>query len=1094
MGNSTVTIRQEPLVLPTYPLGKPDPNPLFYGGRSYQGARGTVYPYPMLDRLSDAKEDRTWRAVYLENRYVTLCALPEIGGRLFAGMDKTNRYDFIYRQSVIKPALIGMAGAWISGGAEWDLPHHHRASTFMPVDYRLIENADGSRTLCVGETERRHRMKWLVATTLRPDSSLVETAITLVNRTPLTHSFLCFTNLAVHVNEDYQVLFPPDVEWGAQHAKREFVGWPIARETYATVDYSGGVDVSWWKNHPEHVSIFAWGGADDFFGGYDHGRQAGTVHVGDRHTAPGKKFFTWGNGTSGRMWDKILTDADGPYVELMAGMYSDNQPDYGWIAPGETKTVKSYWYPVRDLGGIKSANTDAAVNLDVDAKGRAKFAFNATREFRGATVVLRHGETVLFRRKIDIGPDRPFHHEMDLPRGTGQYDVKVSLLSSDGKELISYAPVRRKGAPMPSPVVPIAPPEKAGTSEELCLSGLRLEQFHNPSMECDPFYEEALRRDPLDVRANTALGIRYCRRGMFDRARMHLESAVARLTARYTRPRDGEPHYYLGLTLRRLGERTAARDALNRAAWNWAWRSPAHYVLAEMAVEDGDTDAAMASLDQSLACNAACAKALNLKAALLRRMRRFDAAAVLTDQALRIDPLDFWALNERALAMRDRGMTRKARHALAELALLMRDEAQSYLELGHDYIAAGLSEEAIDVLKRAADSRDPIVHYTLSHLLAKNGEAAKAKECRRRACRLPPDYCFPFRLETVAVLEEAMRENPRDARAPYYLGNLLYDIQPERAVAAWEESRRRDGSFALVHRNLALAYARVDRGLRRAASSMKKAVALNAREPRFFAELDAILEAQGADPRRRLAILRKNHRVVRMRDDSLTRQIALEVRLGQCDEALRLLKGHHFHVWEGAERKVHDLHVEARLLKGRACFRAGRFEQALKEYVRAADYPENFEFGRPYDRAREAEVYYFIGTAHEALGRTDEARRAYAQSLEHNKKGTPPAYYQGLSCRKLGQDHRANAIFDDLIRVGRGILRSGFKPDFFAIFGNPKQGLTPPDQGHYLMALGLTGKGRTRDAAAALRSALKLNPAHLGAFIALDRLADKETA
>ncbi len=268
-------------------------------------------------------------------------------------------------------------------------------------------------------------------------------------------------------------------------------------------------------------------------------------------------------------------------------------------------------------------------------------------------------------------------------------------------------------------------------------------------------------------------------------------------------------------------------------------------------------------------------------------------------------------------------------------------------------------------------------------------------------------------------------------------------------------------------------------------------VALNGREPRFFAELDAILEAQGADPRRRLAILRRNHRVVRKRDDALTRQIALHVRLGQCDGALRLLKGHHFHSWEGAERRVHDLCVEARLPKGRAFFRAGRFEEALAEYVRAAEYPENFEFGRPYDRAREAEVYYFIGTAHEALGRTDEALRAWTQSLERDKKGTPPAYYQGLSCRKLGQDRRANAIFDDLIRVGREMLRSGFKPDFFAIFGNPKQGLTPPDQGHYLMALGLAGKGRTRDAAAALRSALKLNPAHLGALIAqsgVDRL------
>ena len=153
--------------------------------------------------------------------------------------------------------------------------------------------------------------------------------------------------------------------------------------------------MSWWKNLPTPVSIFAWNHEDDFFGGYDHGKKAGMAIIADHHVAPGKKFFAWGNGPEGRMWSKLLTDADGPYLELMSGGYSDNQPDYSWIEPGEVKVVEQYFYPIRELGGIKNANLDAAVNLEVG--DRIRFAFNTTAEFRDARVVAAGRRKSLFR-------------------------------------------------------------------------------------------------------------------------------------------------------------------------------------------------------------------------------------------------------------------------------------------------------------------------------------------------------------------------------------------------------------------------------------------------------------------------------------------------------------------------------------------------------------------------------------------------------------------------------------------------------------------------------------------------------------------------
>src|ERR1019366_5148410 len=244
-----VKVWEENIVIPTYLAGDPEPNPMFFFGRSSQGAQGPVYPYPMYDTLTARKVDKTYRMVRLENEYIRIGILPEIGGRIFEGVDKTNNYNFIYRQHVIKPALIGLIGAWISGGLEWNIPHHHRASTFLPVQYRTEANADGSKTVWVGELEVRQRMRWAVGYTLRPGSSVLECSVRIINRTPLPYSMLCFANVAVNANDDYQIIFPPDTQWVTYHAKREFSQWPISHQRYSGADFTAGVDVSWYKNH-----------------------------------------------------------------------------------------------------------------------------------------------------------------------------------------------------------------------------------------------------------------------------------------------------------------------------------------------------------------------------------------------------------------------------------------------------------------------------------------------------------------------------------------------------------------------------------------------------------------------------------------------------------------------------------------------------------------------------------------------------------------------------------------------------------------------------------------------------------------------------
>ena len=464
-----VKIWEEMISIPTYETKAPDKNPMFYVPDAYQGAKRVIYPYPLMDNLSTEKTDQEHRAVFLENEYIKLCLLPDIGGRLFYATDLTNNYEIFYRQNVIKPANIGMLGAWISGGVEWCVFHHHRASTHLPVDYSLVENTDGSKTIWFGEIEPRQRMKWSIGLTLRPGRNYIETDVRMFNHTENTHSILYWANVATHVNEDYQVIFPPSVHQGVYHAKNSFIHWPISDEIYNGKDYTGQVDVSWWKNHPDPISIFAYDLQEDFMGGYDHAREAGTVHVGNHHIVKGAKLWEWGPGEYGQMWDsEILTDEDGPYAELMVGAFSDNQPDYSWIKPGEVKSLKQYWYPVRDIGGFKKANLNAAVNLEPGNSNNILIGINATRELRDCKVILMNDEGVIFEELTSIGPGNPYSSQIEVENDTSLTSYRVCLLDRDSTELISYQEEEAiYEAELPEPVKPPGEPAGIENMEEL---------------------------------------------------------------------------------------------------------------------------------------------------------------------------------------------------------------------------------------------------------------------------------------------------------------------------------------------------------------------------------------------------------------------------------------------------------------------------------------------------------------------------------------------------------------------------------------------------------------------------------------------------
>lgn len=1114
--SAPVHLWQTNLVIPTYLAAPPSAVPRFYEGRTYQGAKATFYPYPVQDVLTDVKSNVTYKALFLENQYIQISVLPELGGRIFSAVDKANGYDFFYRQHVIKPALIGMLGAWISGGVEWNVPHHHRATSFSPVDFTTTTNADGSATIWVGEIELRHRMKWLVGMTLYPDRSYLELTCKMFNRTPFAHPMLFWINTAVHANTNYQVIFPPGTEWAAQHSKPEFASWPIAHQTYGGNDYTRGVDISWWKNHPNPVSFFCWNYEDDWFGGYDHGKQAGVIEVADNHVAPGKKFFEWGNGPEGETWSKILTDDDGPYLELMAGAWSDNQPDYSWIQPGETREWKHWWYPIEKMGGAKMANRDAAVYLEVTNR-TAKIAVNTTKEFKGAKVRLEvrssrreeaptqraegrgQGPEFLFDQTIDLGPAKPFSTTVMIENDVAAEQLRISVTDSGGKEIVSYQPAKPKGTAKPIPVEKPKSPKDYTTTDELYFTGQRVEQLYSPSFEAAPYYEEILRRDAGDYRANTALGILLCKQWRWDAAAQHLSNALARATANYIRPKDGEAFYYLGVALRARGELDAACNIYQKAVWSAGWQAAGACELAEIDLQRRNYAPALAHIELSLAAANHNVKARNLKATILRKLGRPEEAEQLATATLAIDPLNVRAASEQILAQRQRGAP-EWRDNVMRLRQFMGHNPEAFLENTIDFANAGQWSEVAEILRdqvMSAETGSAAVVATESYLLAsaleRRGRADESSQQFARAARASSDFCFPSRFEEEPILRQAMQKNPKDANAPYLLGCLLYDNQPENALKAWEESRQRDDKFAPTHRNLALAYAQHEKNVSKAIASLEKAVALNPKEPRFFYELDVQYEAGGAPVAKRLEMLTKHHDAVTGRDDALLREIVVLTVAGKPDRAVELLRGRHFRNWEGSSQ-IHNIYVDACLAHGQQLLADKKPREALASYQAALEYPENLEVGRARRAPRTPQIQYLIGSAQEALGDAGASRTAFEKAAAgRDREASESSYYRALALQKLGRADEAKPIFERLVKAGEEQLTKGEAADYFAKFGEKQSERVRKANAHYLIGLGQLGLDDKAKANAEFKQTLELHPAHQGA-VAVLAVAGKATS
>ncbi len=1075
---SQVKMYEEVWTLPTYQVSPGEKAPMFYSGGSFQGARRVIYPYALNDVISHERVNKDWKALMLENEYIKLCITPEIGGKLYYATDKSNDYNFIYKNNEVKPSNIGMTGAWVSGGIEWCVLHHHRASTMLPMDYSMVENEDGSKTVYIGETEPRHRMRWNVGVTVRPGKSYFEAELSIYNPTPYTHNFLYWANVATHTNDDYQTIFPPSVQMATFHSKNQFTNWPISTEVFRTQDFTKGVDVSWWKNVKQNASFFAWDLKEDFMGGYDHGKNAGTVHIGDHNIVKGAKLWEWGSGPRGQATEGKLTETSGPYVEIMVGAYSDNQPDYTWIRPGETKRWKQYWYPVKDIEGFKNANLDAAVNLETKEDNKVFLGYHSTQAVDKARITLRDEDNIVFEKELSISPEKAFTQLIDLKGDYKLTDLYTEMTDVEtGEVIISYQHIERKRPDsLPDVVKPPARPEEIETVEELYLTASRLEQFYKISM---PYYEEVLKRDPQDIRTNTALGNRYLKNGDYETARKYLSTAIQRLTTDYTRPSNGEALYLQGINLKAMGLYSEAIDTLYRATWDYAYHSAAYFELAQISCIMGDYQKALHQINESLSTNMKNNRAHSLKASIQRKLGEYDAAKETLAEVLSIDPLNFRAINEQVLVCNALGDSQEARKVLEDFYSKMRDFNQNYLELAVGYLNDGMLDEAESVLL-GFDGEDPIVDYYLGYILVQKGDKNQADQYFSLAREHSEDYCFPFRLETVNVLQAALAQNPHDSKAYYFLGNILYDKQPEKAIEYWEKAVEKS-PLAMAYRNLGWGYYRHYKDIGKAIPNYELAIDLDNSNAIFYTELDMLYELNNSPIETRLKIFEGNQDAVYQRDDAFIRQITVLTLSGNADKSVEYLEGKQFSYREGTS-KVRETIIDAHLKLGMKYFDEKSYEKALEQFL-MAQVPDE-EAGSARFGNRNIQVDYFIGRAYDALKNKKKAKEYFNKAASVDLSGKPGImnYYQGMSYMELKDKSKAKEVFNALVEGGeKQINEKSADGEFFAIFGERDAESTRKSMAYTLRGLGYKGLGKTDKAEEDLKKAIELSVSNLWA-------------
>jgi len=964
---ATITEQQESIK--TYPFGAPDPVAILT--RSALGGRhARIYPYSFIDRFSATATDQTWTTVHLENPYVKLSVLPQVGGKVWGAVEKSTGREFVYKNEVLKFREIALRGPWTSGGIEFNFGIvGHAPTCATPVDYLLQEDPDGRVTCVVGTMDLASRTRWSVAISLGPDQAYFETRAFWYNPTATNQSYYVWMNSAVEASEDLQNLLP-----GQQHIGHNFSvplrPWPID---------TGGQDLSWYRNNRfgSHKSYFTMGQYKGAYGGYRHNADFGFGHWARYDDMPGQKLWLWALSRQGGIWEDLLTDTDGQYVEPQAGRLF-NQNDHQFFAPHSGDSWKEIWFPYKQIGPMVAASPYGVLGLQ-QKDGNVVLGVCALQPLN-ENLVVSMGNREVLRQRLNLEPMQTFTQRLDAPPGGQLIEVDIAdklHYSSDPGEYNLQRPL-------------VFHEIDEDSTEGLFQAAQRADRSRDYDTALRK-YQACLKQEPVHMQALSALAELYYRRGQTGQALTYATLALEQQMY------DAQANYLYGVICRRRGRLLDAKETLGWAARSMEFRSNAYGQMAEIYLQEGNLSLACEYAQRALDFNRYNINAYQVLAVTYRRLQDKDQASGILKQLYALDPLNHFIRFEAFLL-------ESTAENLDQFHALIRSELpyETYLELALCYLRMGEDKPAIQLLEHIADY--PIACYWLAYL-QRDSHPAQSKVSLDRATELSGERVFPLRAETLSVLEWAVEQEPQAWQPRYYLG-LTYWSKGRYAEAREALANLKDCDFWPAY--VCRAHLNQPVNAQQALSDFEQARRIGQSEWRSWHHLITARNRQGQydqslDLARRAAALFPKEITIRL---DLIRTL---VKTERWKEALDLLNETSVLPFEGA-REIHDLFVRCHMQLGLQAMLDEEYASALHHLEGSKAYPERLGTGRPYDPDFRLQDY-LASLCHIQVnqpGRAEEKRKAvYDYTLKHGHSQRRNQYVSAIVLQYYGDDDQA---------------------------------------------------------------------------------------
>ncbi len=997
MEGTAATITVGKVAIETYTWDKPGRYPGFL---VQPGWKGCLYPYTTQDRLLHKRKAVEYEQITLENDYIRVTVLPGLGGHLWSAYDKVSGKEMFYNNHVVKPGLVALRGAWWASGIEWNFPKGHSVSTVSPVDFTTRQNADGSVTAVVGDVDRITRMRWTVKITVHPGRTGFSLETILSNTDAYPHRYMYWENCAIHTTDGFQFISPAKSAWtwGGQKP------FPVYR----------GVDQSWYKEQRRAVDFFTLGVGQDYFGYYDHQRLFGAVHIADNRKMPGKKFFTWGTAEHAKVWEKNLTDTDGPYIELQCGL-SYTQAMYDFFDPLTAKAWDEVWYPVGALGYFVYANRSAALHFSNSLQQtpwppRLDVGIVTVERHPNANVrITSDGKELVSQEGVRFRVGVPKRWKVELPEGTKEIAVEVK---SGGKTILRYSTAYWKkikdidlktlASKMRAKMTGSAKSYVAAAAQAVTQGDLG----------------KALELSGRALEKNRRLGSAHYWKGStlfiigkYREARKHLRAISPR--SKHWR----QAQVLLGEMARFAGRTQEVLKIAGKLVAKEGDAAPGNILAGKALLAAGDAAGAAGRLAAAARSKGASPHTVALYAAALRRAGKIKRALRQARRAVEMDPLDFLGLNELALAG---GESPKDE--------VMRGVEESFIELAAYYEDAGLFDEAAAILEDfrktvVENGCGALVYYHLGYVNRNLSREAESLAFFRKAAGSQPDNVFASRREDVLALRAALDADESDALAHYLLGTYLaWRFRYDEALAHWKKALKGLGNYPVLLRNIALYHQAVSGNYSLSAKYYLRAIEAAPTDEELYAEADTVYGKSGA--------LKARVRLLERGDRDLPGSQKVHKLLAQSyyfadrwDDAIDCLMSRNYDHWEN-DRLVYHIYQRSYLEKGRALLKKRQFVAALDAFSNTMKFPANLKIGKP-AFPRNAPGLYLSGIAYQALGEKEKALGCWRQGADEEHHGwdggiCEEGYYKALCLEKVGRTREARA---HLRRLTRGAAR-----------------------------------------------------------------------